>query len=141
MKKRSITYTRVFLLLLSHVIFIALILAKTDAGVEWSWAGVFSPLFAIDTLSFIFYIPYLHGFVRKQSSSFCYPGNKEEIVPVISIPLLILLKLSAELLLTIHLELSVSFLPCGIVMTAFFTVMTIIMLLYTIKPLFHHVHK
>ena len=140
--KKSLVYVRIFLVLICHVVFVSLVVARIEGNLRWSWAAVFTPLFLIDVTSAVYYASYVYGFTKQLrdgwNDSVCYPGNRSGITPVVLTPLGLVLKLTAEVLLALHLELSISFIPCGIITTCFFATTFIGMLLYTVKPNFNY---
>ena len=133
---RVFVYSRVFSFLTAHLVFITFVLARVEGSIPgWSWTVIFSPLLAIDALSVLFYLIYLVGHFKGHS--YCYHGNQSRLFSVLVIPLGLLLKVASEILLTLHLDLSISFVPFGVLLSCLFTTLFIAMTFYTFK---HNIH-
>ena len=142
--RRVFVYLRVLFHLVSATLFGVFVIAKLEEGINWSWAAVFTPLFMMDVVCCVYYPIYLGGLLNKKyliricNGDLCFQNQNAGLVPAVLYPVGVASKLLAEILLILHLEVAVSFIPCGVFLMIFFATLTISMLIDTIKPNFQY---
>ena len=141
--KLVVVYFRVGTTFLLHTLFAVLVLIKVTQENEWSWAAIFSPVFCFDASLLMYYIIYLCGYTRdkmygdsRSSNTPCFPGQRASALPLIFYGVGLPLKLAAEIVLVLHLlgGFQVPFYAVGIVLCLLFTLMTVSMGMYSLKP-------
>lgn len=134
-------YTRVIFTIYPYLVFIMFLLARMDDK-GYSWGYTFIPLFIADVVHVCGYVSYLWLVIKQKwlgltwTDNVCFTGAEGQLLPVILVPLILLTKVAAEILILLYL-LSVmsSFIPCGICMSLCFALISIGMTIQSIKTI------